>query len=193
MKESDKKPGTMQTPSKESDRNGNQKEEASKPRVLSDPDKLMECLYNECKRLFRKDFFIFLNSLAGEDLVYAGIEKARQCFEPERTRKLEEHWRALATAKMPLSDSMESKRFLSPATPPLSAPRELSEYFKEPFANPWQANELAICRGILKDVGQYQYISFAFTSSASEQVAHIVFARNEQAPQIGQMSPCFSN
>lgn len=193
MKNNDKNSSAMQTPSRESDQNGNQKEEASKPRVPSDSDKLMECLYNECKRLFRKDFFIFLNSLAGEDLIYVGIEKARQCFEPERSRELEEHWSALATAKMPLPDSMESKRFLRPATPAPSTPRELSEYFKKPFANPWQANELAICRGILKDVGQYQYISFPFTSSASDQVAHIVFARNEQAPQIGQMSPCFSN
>lgn len=152
-------------------------------------DELLECLYNECSRLFQRDFLIFLNSLVDrngkERLIYAGIEKARQLF----TFGPEEHWNALAAAEIPLPESKESKHFLKPATPPTPTPHELSEYFKEPFANSWQANELAICRSDLKDVGQYRYISFSPPSS--KHVAHIVFNRNEQVPQIGQISPCF--
>ena len=181
----------MQTPSQEADRNGSQEAAPPTADAPTEPDTLMECLHKACRRLFQQEFLIFLNCLAGQDLIYAGIGKARQLVQPAGSQSLDEHWNALAAARMRLSDSKESKRFLKPATPPPPTPYELSEYFKEPFANPWQANELAICQGILKDVGQYRYMSFAFTSPSSEQVAHIVFGRNEQAPQIGQIGPCF--
>lgn len=188
MKNDDKNPITMQTPSQETERDGGEGAPSHTAVALTDPENVLECLHKECKRLFQQDFLIFLNGLVdrnGEErLIYLGIEAARRLFKPG----LDEQWNILATAEMALPESKESKHFLQPASPPPTFPRELSEYFKVPHVNPWQAIELLICQSVLKNIGHYHYLSFA--SSSSRQVAHIVFGRNEQVPQIGQIGPC---